>query len=70
MKQNCLSCRNAFRFYDGECDCFLEPKVYGGKRRKDNDCCEDYVAVVGEAYEERVVWKQRQEREKEFLKKW
>ena len=64
MKQECLSCRNAFRFYDGECDCFLEPEVYGGKRRKDNDCCEEYDDVAEEAYEERLAWKLRQEKER------
>lgn len=69
MEQNCLSCRNALRFYDGECECVFEPEVYGGKRRKDSETCDDYDAVEETAYEERVAWKQRQEREKEILKK-
>ena len=69
MEQNCLSCRNAFRFFDGECECLFEPEVYGGKLRKDSDTCEKYDAVEETAYEERVAWKQRQEQEKEILEK-
>ena len=60
MKQECLSCRNALRFFDGECECIFEPEVYGGKRRKDSDTCEKYDAVEETVYEERVAWKQRE----------
>lgn len=67
MKKECLSCRNAFRFFDGDCECIYEPEVYGGKRRKDNDSCGNYDAVTEEAFEERVDWKLRQEKEKQLL---
>ena len=60
MKQECLSCRNAFKFFDGECECIYEPEVFYGKRKKDNDCCEKYDAVDKTAYDERVAWKQRE----------
>jgi hypothetical protein len=63
MKQECLSCRNAFKFFDGECECIYEPEVFYGKRKKDNDCCEKYNAVEKTAYEERLAWKLRQEKE-------
>ena len=64
MKKECLSCRNAIRFFDGECECILESEAYGGKRHKDSDTCEKYDAVEETAYEERVVWKLRQEKER------
>lgn len=64
MKKECLSCRNAFRFFDGECECFLEPEIYGGKRRKDNELCNEYDAVEKTAYVERLAWKLRQEKER------
>ena len=66
MKQNCLSCRNALRFFDGECNCFLEP--CGENHHKDDYTCEHHEFVEETSYEERVAWKQRKEREKEILK--
>lgn len=54
MEPNCLSYRNAFKFFDGECECIYEPEVFYGKRKKGNDCCEKYDAVDETAYEERV----------------
>ena len=61
MKQECLSCRNAFRFFDGECNCYIESDL--DRRNKDDYWCDFYDAVDIEAYEERVAWKQRQEKE-------
>lgn len=58
MKPNCLSCRNAFRFFDGACNCYLEPCVEN--RHKDDYTCEHHEFVDETAYEERVAWKQRE----------
>ena len=69
MEQNCLSCRNALRFFDSACDCFLEPGVNGINRHNDDYWCQHYDAVDETAYDERVAWKQRQKREKEVLRK-
>lgn len=69
MKKECLSCRNAFRFYDGACNCFLESSFEGINRHNDDYWCLHYDAVDETSYDERVAWKQRQEREKEILKK-
>ena len=65
MKKECLSCRNAFHLFCGMCRCFLEPS--DSNLHYDNYCCEHYDSVDEEAYEERLMWKERQEKEKEIF---